>query len=165
MYYQVGFWVLLLRTYKPNLLWSTVASEVRNGENKGVKQEWGICCLWPSLFLAAYLHWVKGLINAKYGIYYSGTPGFQVTFSVFFFFWLCRRSLLSSNPRMKSHTGNLILSGPSGYRSCAVHAALAVTALSSTRVISQRQGLAWWTKNWNSTLYPVQRSVTHFWDL
>lgn len=64
---------------------------------------------------------------------------------------------------MKSHTGTLILSGPNGCRSCAVPAALAETALFSTRAISQRQGPAWWTKNWNSTLYPVQRSVTQFW--
>ena len=75
-------------------------------------------------------------------------------------FCLCRRSSLFSNPRMKSHMGNLILSGPSGCRSCAAPAALAVTALSSTRATSQRQGPAWWTKNWSSTLYPAQRSVT-----
>ena len=84
----------------------------------------------------------------------------QLAFNILFFFCLCRRSLQFLNPRMKSHMGTLILSGPSGYRSCAVLAALAVTALSSTRAISQRQGPAWWTKNWNSTLYPVRRSVT-----
>lgn len=84
----------------------------------------------------------------------------NLTFNVLFFFCLCRRSLLFSNPRMKSHMGTLILSGPSGCRSCAVPAALAVIALSSTRAISQRQGPASWTKNWNSTLYPVPRSVT-----
>lgn len=77
-----------------------------------------------------------------------------------FSFGLCRRSSLCSNPRMKSHTGNLILSGPSGCRSCAAPAALAVTALSSTRATSRRRGPAWWTKNWNSTSYPAQRSVT-----
>lgn len=84
----------------------------------------------------------------------------QLAFNILFFFCLCRKSLLFSNPRMKSHTGILILSGPSGCKSCAVPAALAVTALSSTRAISQRQGPAWWTKNWNSTLYPVQRLVS-----
>lgn len=85
----------------------------------------------------------------------------QLAFNTFFSYCLCRRSSLSSNPRMKSHMGTLILSGPSGCRSCAVPAALAVIALSSTRAISQRQGPAWWTKNWNSTLYPVRRSVTY----
>lgn len=85
----------------------------------------------------------------------------QLAFNIpFFFFYLCRRSLLFSNPRMKSPMGTLILSGPSGCRSSAVPAALAVIALSSTRAIFQRLGPAWWTKNWNSTLYPVQRSVT-----
>lgn len=84
----------------------------------------------------------------------------QLAFNVLFFFCLCRRSLLSSNPRMRSHMGTLTLSGPSGCRSCAVPAALAVTALCSTRAISQRQEPAWWTRNWNLTLYPVQRSVT-----
>lgn len=84
----------------------------------------------------------------------------RFAFNILLFFSLCRRSLLSSNPRTKSHMGTLILSGPSGCRNYAVPAALAVTALSSTRAISQRQGPVWWTKNWNSTLYPVQRSVT-----
>lgn len=84
----------------------------------------------------------------------------RLAFNVLFFFHLHRRSLLSSNPRTKNRMGSLILSGPSGCRSCAVLAALAVIALSSTRAISQRQGPAWWTKNWNSTLYPVQRLVT-----
>ena len=78
-----------------------------------------------------------------------------------FSFCLCRRSSQFSNPRMKSRMGNLIPSGPSGCKSCAAPAALAATALSSTRATSQRQGPAWWTKSWNSTSYPAQRSVTY----
>lgn len=97
---------------------------------------------------------------SRFLLTWSVTSFNQFAFNILFFFFLCRRSLLSSNPRTKSHMGTLILSGPSGCRSYAVPAALAETALSSTRAISQRQGPVWWTKNWNSTLYPVQRSVT-----
>lgn len=85
----------------------------------------------------------------------------QLAFYILFFFCLYRRSLVSSNPRMKSLMGNLILNGPSGYRSCVVPAALAETALFLTRATSQKQGPAWWIRNWNSTLFPVQRSVTY----
>lgn len=85
---------------------------------------------------------------------------FPLTFC--FYSFICRKSLASSNLRMKSRMASLTLNGLSGSRNCVVPAALAVTVWSWTRVIFQRQGRAWWIRNWSSTLFPEPRyKYTH----